>query len=152
LIILDNSVLSSFTRLNLLDELEILFKEVFVTKAIIDEYSSSWSGKLPKFIIIVDITTEITLPPPLRALSQADLPLIRLSLDKSLPIASDDLSLRKYAKSLDIKITGSVGLLRAMWDQKIIFEKDIFNQLVTDLQKDVFLSDDLINWVLKDIQ
>lgn len=151
MIIFDNSVLSSFTKLGLLNELKKLFHCIFLTDAIFEEYSKTFSSKLPEFFVIGRITTKYKLPFPPNSLSNADLSLIKLAVNKSLPIATDDLSLRIYAKSLKIKVTGSVGILRAMWEEGIIVDRNMYSSLVTNLQNDLFLTPELIIWLLRDI-
>lgn len=115
MIILDNSVLSSFVKLNLVNKLKNLFKPIYITKEIFNEFSVSFSSKLPKFIIVESLTENFQLLNPPNALSKADLSIIQLSLNKNITIATDDLTLRKFAKSLNIKITGAVGIIRVMW-------------------------------------
>jgi predicted nucleic acid-binding protein len=86
--------------------------------------------------------------PPL-SLSTADLSLIRLALEYKLPIATDDRSLRLFAKNLEISVIGSLGLLKTLYKKKIIKTKEEYISLLESLQKDIFISDDLMKWALE---
>ena len=84
------------------------------------------------------------------SLSSADLSLIRLSLDYDIPIASDDRPLRRYAKKLGISITSSLGLLKALYQKKIIETRDEYITFLNLLQEDIYISDELMKWALKE--
>jgi len=82
------------------------------------------------------------------SLSTADLSLIRLALEHKLPIATDDKPLRQFAKNLEISIVGSLGLLKLLYQRKIIRTKEDYISFLESLQKDIFISDELMKWAL----
>jgi len=53
MIILDNSVLSAFTRLKLLHSLEKLLKSVIISKEILNEFSLQWQKTVPNWIRVL---------------------------------------------------------------------------------------------------
>lgn len=148
MLILDNSVLSAFVRLNLLEHLQLLVSEVLVSQEIVLEYSQTWQHALPDWITITQSTPHhlATAPPP--SLSKADLSTIHLALEYGHPLASDDQNLRNFAKELGINVTGSLGLLKTMYQRKIIPNKQDFMNYIEALRQDVFLSEELYRWAL----
>jgi len=84
------------------------------------------------------------------SLSSADLSLIKLSLEKKIPIASDDKPLRQFAKKLGISITGSLGLLKVLYQKRIIKTKEEYMTFLISLEKDIYISDELKKWALEE--
>jgi len=83
------------------------------------------------------------------SLSSADLSLIRLAIEKKIPIASDDRPLHQFAKKLGISITGSLGLLKSLYQNRIIKTREEYTTFLDSLQKDIYISDDLMKWALE---
>lgn len=150
MIILDNSVLSAFTRLKLLPSLEKLIPSAIISKEILNEYSLQWQQTIPKWIRILQSDESILLKDIPLTLSPADLSIIRLALEHKSPIASDDRPLRLYAEKLGISITGSLGLLKALYQKKIIETREEYITLLNSLEEDVYISDELMKWALED--
>lgn len=151
MIILDNSVLSAFTRLNLLSKLKELISSVIISQDVLEEYSEHWQKKFPGWIKIIDPSKDIQLEKSPVSLSSADLSLIKLGLEYKIPIASDDKPLRQFAKSLGIPITGSLGLIKTLFQNKIIKTEDEYVAVLDSLQKHLYVSAELLNWALKGV-
>jgi len=151
MIIFDNSVLSTFTRLNLLSQLKELISSAIISKDVLEEYSEHWQKKIPDWIKIMEPSKDITLETPPVSLSSADLSLIRLGLQHKIPIASDDKPLRIFASSLGIPITGSLGLLKVLFQNNIIKTQDEYIMFLDSLQKDLYISVDLMKWALEEL-
>jgi len=66
------------------------------------------------------------------------------------PIASDDRPLRKYAEKLGIKMTGSLVILKLLYKRKIIKSWEDYMAHLNSLQKDIYISDELMDWALKE--
>ena len=79
-----------------------------------------------------------------------DLSLMRLSLKFKIPIASGDKSLRQFAKKLGISITGSLGLLKSLYQNKIIKTREEYISFLDSLQKDIYISEELMEWALEE--
>jgi len=150
MIILDNSVLSSFTRLKILSYLEKFIPSVIISKEILNEYSLQWQKTVPKWIKILQSDDSIPLKDIPLSLSSADLSIIRLALEHQKPIASDDRSLRLYAEKLGLPITGSLGLLKAFYQKKLIETREEYISLLNSLKEDVYIADELMKWALED--
>jgi len=150
MIILDNSVLSAFKRLNLLSHLKELISTAIISKEILEEYSEHWQKSFPNWIKIMEPSDDIILESSPVSLSSADLSLIRLSLEHSIPIASDDRPLREFAEKLGISITGSLGLLKSLYQNRIIKTREEYITSLDSLQKDIYISDELMKWALEE--
>lgn len=148
MIILDNSVLSAFTRLKLLSSLKLLFSTIFISKEIIEEYSNEWKEMIPNWVKILSSNRDIPLENIPLSLSSADLSIIKLALEYNMPIASDDRPLRNYAIKLEIKITGSLGLLKLLYKKRIIKSREKYIHYLNSLQEDIYISEDLLKWAL----
>ena len=148
MIILDNSVLSAFTRLKLLSSLKSLFSTVFISKEITEEYSNEWKEMIPNWVKILSSNIDIPLENIPLSLSSADLSIIKLALDYNMPITSDDRPLRNYAIKLEIKITGSLGLLKLLYKKRIIKSREKYIHYLNSLQEDIYISEDLLKWAL----
>ena len=145
MIVLDNSVLSAYTRLGILKYVQTLFEEVVITKEVFEEYTLKWAQQMPNSIKV--ISTDFNLPHDLPfGLSSADYSNIILSKTKNCKLASDDLTLRKYAKEQNILITGSIGILKALKIREIIKTDEEYQTLLNRLIDDVYITDDLRDW------
>ncbi|TFG20382.1 MAG: hypothetical protein EU529_14940 [Promethearchaeota archaeon] len=150
MIILDNSVLSVFTRLKLLSQLEELIPEAIISEDVLNEYSEHWQKKIPKWIKIIEPKENIQVKSSPISLSLADLTLIKLALEYKIPIASDDKPLRLFAKKLGISITGSLGILKILYQNRIIKTRKEYLKYLDSLQKDIYISDKLMKWALEE--
>lgn len=149
MIILDNSVLSAFTRLKLLPQLKEWISSATITKDFSIEYTRYWHKTIPNWIKIKEPNENIEIPNPSVSLSIADLSLIKLGLDLNIPIASDDNPLRQFAKKLGITVTGTLGLLKALFQNNIIKTLDEYMASLKALQKELYISKELLDWALK---
>ena len=149
MIILDNSVLSVFKRLELLSHLKELISFAIISKEVFNEYTNQWQKTIPNWIKILQPSKEIILESTPISLSSADLSLMRLALEFKIPIASDDKTLRLFAKNLGISITGSLGLLKSLYQNKIIKTREEYIYYLDSLQKDIYISDELMKWALE---
>ncbi|GAI66671.1 unnamed protein product, partial [marine sediment metagenome] len=136
MIILDNSVLSAFKRLKLLSHLKELVSSAMISKEVLNEYTEQWQKTIPNWIKILQPSKEIILESTPISLSSADLSLMRLALEFKIPIASYDKTLRLFAKNLGISITGSLGLLKSLYQNKIIKTREEYISYLDSLQKD----------------
>jgi len=151
MIIFDNSVLSAFRRLKLLSKLKKIISSAIISKEVFNEYSNQWQKKNPKWIKIKQPRDDIILDSSPVSLSIADLSLIRLALEHKIPIATDDKPLRQFAKNLGISIVGSLGLLKSLYQSKIIKTREDYLSFLESLQEDIFISDELMKWALEEL-
>jgi len=150
MIILDNNVLSAFKCLELLPHLKELVSSAMISKEVLNEYTEQWQKTIPNWIKILQPSKEIILESTPISLSSADLSLMRLALEFKIPIASDDKTLRQFAENLGISITGSLGLLKSLYQNKIIKTREEYIYYLDSLQKDIYISDELMKWALEE--
>ena len=146
MIVLDNSVLSAFYRLNLVSELRDLKSLIYITPEIVEEYSTKWLDKLPSLIVVKEVEAEKILSRS--NLSESDLSVVNLALQLKCQLATDDLEIRKVANEYKIPVTGSLGILKSLYLRNIISNKDRYQTLVNKLSQDVYLTNELLNWAL----
>ncbi|MFX1237822.1 MAG: hypothetical protein ACFE8P_08895 [Promethearchaeota archaeon] len=150
MIVLDNSVLSAFTRLELLNSLQLLFPNAIITQDILSEYSLKWQEIIPKWIQVLQPDDKISLSDVPSSLSSADLSIIRIAIELKKPIASDDRPLRTYAKKLGILITGSLGLLKLLYKKHMIPTREKYINYLNLLREDVYISEEHMKWALEE--
>jgi len=150
MIILDNCVLSAFKRLDLFSHLRALISSAITSQEVLNEYSLQWKKSIPDWIKIQSAQKVIELEQIPGSLSSADLSLIRLALEKKVPIASDDKPLRHYAKKLGLSVIGSLALLKSLYKKGIIKTRKEFLSLLELLQEDIYLTEELMKWALED--
>jgi len=150
MLILDTSVLSTFTYLGLLEELRQLNITYAITPDVLEEFSKKWvKTKIPSWINIDTPSDKIKIES--LSMSTTDTSLISLAIEKKSMIATDDLALRKIAKDRDIAVVGTLGLLKLLYTQNIIQTREIYLNYLEKLRTDLYLSDDLLEWAIKDI-
>ncbi|UCG00816.1 MAG: hypothetical protein JSW11_14500 [Candidatus Heimdallarchaeota archaeon] len=150
MLILDTSVLSTFTYLGLLEELRQLNMTYAITPDVLEEFSRKWvKTKIPSWINI-DVPSDKIKTESL-SISTTDTSLISLAIEKKSMIATDDLALRKVARDRDIAVVGTLGLLKLLYTQNIIQTRETYLKYLEKLRTDLYLSDDLLEWAIKDI-
>ena len=149
ILVLDNTVLSAYTRLKLLPFLREIFPKIVISRKIHKEYSKKWKKNLPNWIEIIISEDNITLEGIPVSLSSSDLSVIRLGLQYNYSIASDDIPLRNYAKKVGLQIVGSLGLLKLLYQERVIPNQAKYEELIDLLSEDVYISDKLKKWALE---
>jgi predicted nucleic acid-binding protein len=143
-IISDTSCLIVLTNIGLLHILKDLYGEILITSEVYEEFG----GILPDWVIILDVKDKV---------KQAD---IELRLDKgessSIALALeipdsiliiDEIKGRNIAKSFNIKIIGTVGVLLLASDKGLI--KDVISVILKLVNKGFRLSDKLLNKIIE---
>lgn len=146
MIVLDTNVLSAFTRLGLIPLITSTFTEIFIPESVKMEFSKRWGDEIFDLLIVLEVERTINDCPG--SLSQADIDVVEIGISKNLLIASDDLTIRKFARSLDTKITGSLGILRQLYKDKKIDTFKEYKEYVFRLSDDVYMTKGLIEWAL----
>ena len=108
LIICDTSVLILFEKINKLDVLKQLYSKIYITPEIALEFGNT----LPGWIEVKEVKNKVLQKTLSQALGIGESSAIAMSLElQNSLVAIDDLKARKIAISLEIKITGSLGIL-----------------------------------------
>lgn len=108
LIVCDTSSLILFDKIKRLDLLRLCYKNIYVTPEIAGEFGKP----LPGWIKVKGVLNQSLQQTLIQILGAGESSAIALSLETphSL-VVIDDLKARKIAKSLNLKITGSLGIL-----------------------------------------
>lgn len=142
-IVVDTSCLILLTNINMLDLLEKLFREVYITEEVRDEFNKP----LPEWIKIKNPENNIS-DSISKELDIGEATVISLALDnnESLLII-DELKGRIISKKLGVKITGTLGILLTAKKKGLI--KSV-KPIIQKIQKTDFrMSDLLIEKILK---
>jgi predicted nucleic acid-binding protein len=108
LIIADTSCLIALSNAGRLDILKVLCKTVYITPEIAAEFGEP----LPSWIQVVEVTDTAKLQAIHNSLDLGESSAIALALETVNPLLIlDDGKARRFAGSLGIKMTGTVGLL-----------------------------------------
>ena len=143
LVICDTSCLILFDKINKLELLKHCYSSIYVTPEIAEEFGKA----LPDWIKIKRATNQALQQTLTRIIGKGESSAIALTFD--LPdtlVALDDLKARKVAKSLNLKITGSLGILVKAKEQGHI-EKllPVLNQVQ---QTDFRISENIVRKIL----
>jgi len=150
LIILDNSVLSAFKRLNELRLIKELFKDVAVPAGVYEEFVRGWSSAdFPKWIIVETMSDELIEEAEKMNLGMGEAQAIVLAERRDCLLALDDEKAREEAEKGGIDLIGSVGILRMAYESCLIQTKERLKELLDKLAEDIYLENWLLEWVLK---
>lgn len=143
LVICDTSCLILLDKINKLKLLKHCYSSIYVTPEIAEEFGKG----LPDWIKIKEATNQALQQTLTQILGKGESSAIALTFD--LPdtlVALDDLKARKVAKSLNLKITGSLGILVKAKEQGYI-EKllPVLNQVQ---QTDFRISENIVRKIL----
>ncbi|KAA5542502.1 DUF3368 domain-containing protein [Adhaeribacter rhizoryzae] len=108
LIICDTSCLILLDKLNKLDLLKLCYSNIYITTEIAEGFGKT----LPDWLIIKEASNQALQQTLTQILGRGEASAIALTFD--IPdnvVVLDDLKARKIAKSLNLKITGSLGIL-----------------------------------------
>ena len=143
LIICDTSCLILFDKIKKLDLLKLCYQDIYVTPEIAHEYGK----QLPDWIIIRKVDSQSNQRVLQQILGAGESSAIAMCLE--LPgalVVIDDLKARRLARSLNLQITGSLGLLVKAKEKGYI---DKLAPVLNDIQlTDFRISENIIKKIL----
>ena len=149
-VIVNSTPLISLIELDRLDILKVLYNEIIIPTAVYNEISVKDKFTLPKYdwIKVKEITNEVAKGAFTTALHEGEVEVLILAKEISADlVVIDDGLARKHAKYLDIKITGTIGVLLKAKEKGIIKElKPYLDRLI---ENSFYISDDIYNEVLE---
>jgi len=166
MIILDNSVLSSFARIGRLKLLrKILEKEevtiplqvyLEVIKAKSEGYDFAeelgrciGKGKSKEKWILIKEVKGVKKFSSKYDIDYGEAAVIKLGLKNKALVVLDEKEGRKVAKKLKLNFTGTIGLLKLAYRNRIINKRELSNILKNLKQTNFRISSDLENWLLE---
>src|SRR5690606_22411860 len=144
LIICDTSLLILFEKIKKLDLLRLCYKNIFITP----EISAEFGKTLPAWIEVKEVKNQTLQQTLTQLLGVGESSAIALCFEiPNALVAIDDLKARKVAKSLKLKITGSLGVLIKAKENGHV---DKLRPLLKEIeQTDFRISENIIEKILK---
>lgn len=153
MIIVDNCTLSALHKINKLDILSCLFKKILIPVAVQNEFCWGWKEILDnESFELAQMTPQssnlVVETGKFRNLGRGEQECILWGLQTNLPVATDDLEVRKLCKTLGITIIGTLGRCRLAYQKGCYKTRDQYLEAINNLQKDLYLSQELVQWAL----
>ncbi|MFC2087025.1 DUF3368 domain-containing protein [Bacteroidota bacterium] len=140
IIISDTSCLIALSKVDKLDLLKDLYREIIITKEVQDEYGE----KLPDWVMISEVKNKEKQAEIEKQLDKGEASSIALALEiPGSMLIIDEVKGRKIARSLNIDIIGTIGIL-LLADRKGLV-KDVFGITLKIVNKGFRLSDKLLD-------
>jgi predicted nucleic acid-binding protein len=144
IIISDTSCLIALSNIGLLHILNDLYGEVIITS----EVSSEFGSKLPDWIIIHEVKDRLKQKDIENRLDKGEASSIALALEiPNTILIIDEIKGRNIAKSLNIEIIGTVGILLLANNKGLI--NDVLSVILKLVNKGFRLSDKLIDKLIE---
>ncbi len=138
-IIVDTSVLISLEKLNLLQILCEIYKEIILPEAVIKEFGSinlkCHSIKKVASSLVKLLMRDLNL-------GRGEAEVITVAYETGLKVLIDDLKARKIAEDLGLNISGTIGVLLKAESLKLI--NSAFEKAKELKEKGFYISDDLL--------
>jgi len=140
IIISDTSCLIALSNIGLLDVLRDLYQEVIITK----EVQAEFGGNLPEWIIVSEVKNKDKQAEIEKIIDKGEASSIALALEiKISTLIIDEVKGRKIAKSFDLDIIGTIGIL-LLADKKGLIT-DVLSTILKMVNRGFRLSDTLLN-------
>lgn len=140
IIISDTSCLIALSNIGLLDVLRDLYQEVIITK----EVQAEFGGNLPEWIIVSEVKNKDKQAEIEKIIDKGEASSIALALEtKNSTLIIDEVKGRKIAKSFDLDIIGTIGIL-LLADKKGLIT-DVLSTILKMVNRGFRLSDTLLN-------
>jgi len=140
IIISDTSCLITLSNIGLLDILKNLYQEVIITK----EVQAEFGGNLPEWIIVSEVKNKDKQVEIEKLVDKGEASSIALALEtKNSTLIIDEVKGRKIAKSLNLEIIGTIGIL-LLADKKGLIT-DVMSIILKIVNRGFRLSDTLLD-------
>lgn len=140
IIISDTSCLIALSNIGLLDILRDLYQEVIITK----EVQAEFSGNLPEWIIVSEVKNKDKQAEIEKIVDKGEASSIALALEtKNSILIIDEVKGRKIAKSFNLDIIGTIGIL-LLADKKGLIT-DVLSAILKMVNRGFRLSDTLLD-------
>jgi len=140
IIISDTSCLIALSNIGLLDVLRDLYQEVIITK----EVQAEFGGNLPEWIIVSEVKNKDKQAEIEKIVDKGEASSIALALEtKNSTLIIDEVKGRKIAKSFNLDIIGTIGIL-LLADKKGLIT-DVLSTILKMINRGFRLSDTLLD-------
>ncbi len=130
MVLVDNTVLSNFAKVNRLDLLKKVLKKVYVTEQVLEEFKlGAVRGVLPVVSLDFEVLKlegeEIELYNSLRVkLGKGEASCLAIAKNRNMKFLTDDSDARKVANILGVPVSGTVGVLVRCIEKNIISKEE----------------------------
>lgn len=144
LVIADSSCLILLAKIHELKVLRSIYKQVFVTQEIASEFGDG----LPEWIAIKEVENKTLQSLFEEILDLGEASALALAFEtQDCTVILDDLKARKTAAKMNMKVTGTIGVIvKAKTENKIPSAKAVFEKI---LETDFRISDRLLNEAIR---
>lgn len=144
LIISDTSCLIALSNIGLLHILKDIYEEIIITSEVQNEFG----GNLPDWIIVINVKDKEKQADIEKRLDRGEASSIALALEtKNSILIIDELKGRKIAKSYDLEIIGTIGVI--LIAHKKGFVIDVLNIILKLVNKGFSLSDKMLDKLIE---
>ena len=161
-LVMNSSVIIALAEINMVNIISVLNIDIIVPHAVYEEVVAKGRGRpgSKELETLVNQGKVKVLTPQNRALVEAlhdplgmgESEAIALAVEHSCMVVLDDRIARSKAKSMKLKVVGTIGLLRLAYDKGLI-SKDKLIQALRELKEHGFrISDKIINEILKKLK
>ncbi|ACT93831.1 conserved hypothetical protein [Dyadobacter fermentans DSM 18053] len=139
LVIADSSCLILLSKIEELEILRSIYKRIFITKEVAGEFG----GELPEWIEVKEIENKTLQSLFEEILDLGEASALTLAFEtQGCTVILDDLKARKTAAKMNIKVTGTIGVIvKAKTENKIPSAKAVFEKI---LETDFRISDRIL--------
>ncbi len=130
MVLIDNTVLSNFAKVNRLDLLKRAFEKLYVTEQVLEEFKLGIErGVLPNISLDFEVLKlegeEIELYNSLRAkLGKGEASCLAIAKSRNMKFLTDDSDARKAANILGVPVSGTIGVLVRCIERNIISKEE----------------------------
>ena len=151
-LVADTGPLNYLIQIGAVGFLPALFDGILIPESVLRELRApgappavrEWSRRIPSWCL-----SRSGIPPlsgKFDGLSPADLDVLALAVETKSPVLLDDLAARNAARSIGLRVIGTLGVLEAASDRNLIFLPDFIEKL---RRTNIHLSENLYETILQ---
>lgn len=159
-VVLNSSVIIALSTLGYLNKLKHVFREVLTPRAVYEEVCMKGRGLIGErelleavkdgVIIVKDVKNRLLVNALLDPLAIGEAETITLTVEERADhIVIDDKLARRRAMSMGLNVIGTLGVLRLMYDAKLIDKRRILKALEKLKETGFRISDEVVNKALR---
>lgn len=143
--VINTSALSSFIRAKAADLLKLLFDEIIVPEGVLEELSEKY--RPPSWFTVYTLNNRQKKRASYLGLGKGEFQAIILAKDFKTYLIIDERRARNVAKKLSIKVIGTAGILKKLYEECLI-DYNRWRQILDIIIKDQYWSPKIREYVL----
>ena len=145
--VINTSALSSFMRAKAIDLLKMLFDEIIIPEGVLEELSKRYKPPSYPWITIYSLNHRQIRRALALGLGKGESQAIIVAKDLKTYLIIDEKSARKVAKKYSIKVIGTAGILKKIYEECLI-DQERWRQIVSTIIEDQYWSPEIRRYVL----